>query len=579
MSSFSMNIVRLLLMLALLTATAQAAELSPQALEPFQKGLIAAQQRDWKLAVHYFLNAQKADPDAPEIWFNLGLASSKLPGYEVRAIALFKAYLLANPGAPNAAAIRGQIAALEAGFESKMGKITDQLESLLMLRKRVPMEGQTPEVQRALRRIALLTGWNLARIRFFMGDTSGALRSLRATNGEKWQEDWRESGENVPKKPYPYSSSEEEQLAVSMAAAGLLDEATSMLQQTYDQDAISFILEQGDIAHAQQFMNAGATNGWSTIACMAYYRNDNTMLSDALAKAKADINDLVASGTCEDDLWWSVGRIGFLLKSGTDGITIDTQLADYLQHEALDSLHPGEAVVFLNSAAANIAGLLLEYRKIRGSASARDDYAEAYYYRGNVYYNKGQYDRAIQNYDQALRLQPDYAEAINSRANARAEMTRLLTPDPAPASQVPNVSAAKGATLADEVLRHLTTLDDYRDLQALYDEKKAQTGWSAGDEGMAVAQRLKVLRADAATTAIVGIKLHYTVRGQKVTDSGIIIADLKTDPEYRAFIVNAVARNILADRMDAKVQAALDRFRVLRKYNASRLPPAATTMR
>lgn len=577
MSSFSMNIVRLLLMLALLTATAQAAELSPQAQEPFRKGLIAAQQRDWKLAVHYFLNAQEADPDAPEIWFNLGLASSKLPGYEVRAIALFKAYLLANPGAPKAAAIRGQIAALEAGFESKMGKITDQLESLLMLRKAEPIEGFSPEVQQAHRRIAMCIGWDLASIRYFMGDTSGALRGLRATNGDKWQEDWRESWKNVQKRPY--GSSAEEPLAVSMAAAGLLDEATSMLQQTYDQDAISFILEQGDVAHAQQLMNDRANDGWRTIACLAYYRNDNTMLGEALAKAKADINDLVASGTCEDGLWWSVGRIGFLLKSGTDGITIDTQLADYLQHEALDSLHPGEAVVFLNSAAANIAGLLREYRKIRGSASARDDYAEAYYYRGNVYYNKGQYDRAIRNYDQALRLQPDYAEAVNSRANARTEMTRLPTPDPAPASQVPNVSAAKGATLADEVLRHLTTLDDYRDLQALYDEKKAQTGWSAGDEGMAVAQRLKILRADAATTAIVGIKLHYTVRGQKVTDSGIIIADLKTDPEYRAFIVNAVAQNILADRMDAKVQAALDRFRVLRKYNASRLPPAATTMR
>lgn len=577
MPSFSMNIVRLLLMLALLTATAQAAELSPQAQEPFRKGLIAAQQRDWKLAVHYFLNAQKADPDAPEIWFDLGLASSKLPGYEVRAIALFKAYLLANPDAPNAAAIRGQIAALEAGFESKMGKIADQLESLLMLRKAAPLEGYTLEVQQAHRRIATMTGCDLARIRFFMGDTSGALRGLRATNGEKWQENWRESGENVPKKPY--TTSPEEHLAVSMAAAGLLGEATSMLQHTYDQDAISFILEQGDIAHAQQFMNAGATNGWSTIACMAYYRNDNAMLSDALAKAKADINDLVASGMCEDDLWWSVGRIGFLLKSGTDGITIDTQLANYLQHEELDSLHHGAASVSLNSAAANIAGLLLEYRKIRGSVSARDDYAEAYYYRGNVYFNKGQYDRAIRNYDQAIRLQPDYAEAVNSRANARAEMTRLLTPDPAPAPQVPNVSAAKGATLADEVLRHLTTLDDYRDLQALYDEQKAQAGWSAGDEGTAVARRLKILRADAAATAIVGIKLHYTVRGQKVTDSGIIIADLKTDPEYRAFIINAVTQNILADPMDAKVQAALDRFRALRKYNASRVAPTASTVR
>ena len=573
-----MNIVRLLLTLALLTATAQAAELSPQAQEPFRKGLLAAQQQHFKLAVRNFREAQKADPEAPEIWFNLGLASSRLPGYEMRAIALFKAYLLANPADPRAVAIRSQIAALETGFESKIAAIVDQLEGFLMLRKSVSLEGYTPEVQQAHRRIATVTGWDLARCIFFMGDTSGALRSLRATNGEKWQEGWQESGENVPKKPY--TASPEEQLAVSMAAAGLLGDATSMLQHTYDQDATGFFLEQGDVAHAQQFMNAGATDGWSTIACRAYYRNDDAMLSNALAKAKADINDLVASGTCEQDLWWSVGRIGFLLQCGTDGImNIDTQLAGYLNREELDSAHPGEAAVFLESAAANIAGLLREYRKVRGPASAHDDYAEAYYYRGNVYYNKGQYDRAIQNYDQALRLRPDYAEAINGRANAQARMTRPPAHETASAVPAAAVPGDRGATLADEVLQHLTTLDDYRDLQALYDENKAQASWSASDEGTAVARRLKILRADAAATAIVGIKVHYSIGGEPVTDSGIVIGQLKEDPEYRAFIVNALAQNILSERMDAKVQAALDRFRALRKYSASRMAPTVSTVR
>ena len=54
-------------------------ELQKAAKEPFQRGLVAAQQQDWKLAIRYFTDAQKADPDAPEILFNLGLASSKLP--------------------------------------------------------------------------------------------------------------------------------------------------------------------------------------------------------------------------------------------------------------------------------------------------------------------------------------------------------------------------------------------------------------------------------------------------------------------------------------------------------------------
>jgi hypothetical protein len=53
-------------------------------------GLAAAQQQDWKLAIRYFLDAQKIDPDASQVWFNLGLASSKLPDHEFRAIAWFK---------------------------------------------------------------------------------------------------------------------------------------------------------------------------------------------------------------------------------------------------------------------------------------------------------------------------------------------------------------------------------------------------------------------------------------------------------------------------------------------------------
>jgi lipoprotein NlpI len=48
----------------------------------------------------------------------------------------------------------------------------------------------------------------------------------------------------------------------------------------------------------------------------------------------------------------------------------------------------------------------------------RLDYAEAFNNRGNAYGGKGQYDRAIQDYDHAIRLKPDYAEAFNNRGNA-----------------------------------------------------------------------------------------------------------------------------------------------------------------
>ena len=45
----------------------------------------------------------------------------------------------------------------------------------------------------------------------------------------------------------------------------------------------------------------------------------------------------------------------------------------------------------------------------------KTDYTVAYYNRGKAYRNIGQYQRAIENFTEAIRLQPDYADAYNSR--------------------------------------------------------------------------------------------------------------------------------------------------------------------
>jgi len=104
------------LLICLPSAHSQEIELAPAAQDSMNRGLAAVQQQHYKSAYRYFLDAQKISPDASQVWFNLGLAASKIPGHEFRAIAWLKAYLLANPNVKNAEAIRGANARLEAAL-------------------------------------------------------------------------------------------------------------------------------------------------------------------------------------------------------------------------------------------------------------------------------------------------------------------------------------------------------------------------------------------------------------------------------------------------------------------------------
>jgi tetratricopeptide (TPR) repeat protein len=46
------------------------------------------------------------------------------------------------------------------------------------------------------------------------------------------------------------------------------------------------------------------------------------------------------------------------------------------------------------------------------------DYAEAYYNRGTAYSKKEDYDRAMTDFDRAISIDPDYAKAYNNRGCA-----------------------------------------------------------------------------------------------------------------------------------------------------------------
>jgi tetratricopeptide (TPR) repeat protein len=63
---------------------------------------------------------------------------------------------------------------------------------------------------------------------------------------------------------------------------------------------------------------------------------------------------------------------------------------------------------------------------IHSGQETRGNLAIAYYNRGTLYFRKKDYDRAIQDYDQATRLNPQHANAFNGRCLVRAIFGREL---------------------------------------------------------------------------------------------------------------------------------------------------------
>ena len=99
----------------------------PAAQAAFERGVIAAEQQHWLVALRYFSEAQKKAPAAAPILFNLGLAHAKA-GQELAAIAWLQAYLAAAPQAPNAAAVRTEILRLDVATEAKIARIVQEAE-------------------------------------------------------------------------------------------------------------------------------------------------------------------------------------------------------------------------------------------------------------------------------------------------------------------------------------------------------------------------------------------------------------------------------------------------------------------
>jgi len=107
-----MKFIKILVFFFVISSMAYAA--FPPEIDPIMKlGIEAAQKKDYLQAINFFEEAQKISPNTADVYYNLGLAESQIPGRELRAMAWFGAYLVANPNASNKDAIKEQIASLD----------------------------------------------------------------------------------------------------------------------------------------------------------------------------------------------------------------------------------------------------------------------------------------------------------------------------------------------------------------------------------------------------------------------------------------------------------------------------------
>jgi hypothetical protein len=114
------------------------------------------------------------------VFLNLGLAESRIPGRELRAMAWFGAYLAASPNAPNAAAVRQQIAALDVRNQSNLSRLIKAIED-------PPIQTTTPnELMYTVEQINLSNLRRIVTIWAKAGDFKAALRTAELIKGDDY---------------------------------------------------------------------------------------------------------------------------------------------------------------------------------------------------------------------------------------------------------------------------------------------------------------------------------------------------------------------------------------------------------
>jgi tetratricopeptide (TPR) repeat protein len=156
-----------------------------------------------------------------------------------------------------------------------------------------------------------------------------------------------------------------------------------------------------------------------------------------------------------------------------------------------------QATAYLDSALAAIP------QKVAASTNP----SETYFYRGIIYYEKSNYERAIADLDQAIQLKPDYALAHNNRGVAYgkkgdydlaiADLDQAIQLDSGYAYAYNNRGSAYDAT--GDYERAIADLDQAIQLKPDYAEAYYNRGsayYNKGDYDLAIADFNKVIQLD-----------------------------------------------------------------------------------
>lgn len=115
------------------TFAATSSSLPAAAQVAVNKGKSADAQHDYLAAIEHFQEALRHAPNAPELYFYLGVEESKIPGRELRAIAWLGAYLSLRGDGPGAAKVKNNIGNLQAAHRTTLLTVLKDVEKTARL--------------------------------------------------------------------------------------------------------------------------------------------------------------------------------------------------------------------------------------------------------------------------------------------------------------------------------------------------------------------------------------------------------------------------------------------------------------